>query len=195
MTCCVLILNYNGRAHLETCVPSVLRAAARVDGGCPVVVVDNQSTDDSLAWLGQRHPAVQAIVCEANDCLFSLNKVVASRSEDFVVILNNDIRVDERFVMAMLPHFKDLDFKLQPVPRYHGFAEFHLVHAHEEREFVFKLRLAQKEDRAGLSLRGRLKAFFHGGKQAYTPNSDQCHACGLCVSACPEKAITLVPVR
>jgi len=28
-------------------------------------------------------------------------------------------------------------------------------------------------------------------KMAYTPNVDACLACGLCVAACPEKAITL----
>jgi 4Fe-4S ferredoxin len=33
--------------------------------------------------------------------------------------------------------------------------------------------------------------FVHGGKQAYAVNADACRACGLCVTACPEKAITL----
>ena len=58
---------------------------------------------------------------------------------------------------------------------------------------VFSIQKLTTEDRANLSLRGRLKAFFHGAKQAYTPKADQCHACGLCVSACPEGAITLLP--
>ena len=46
-------------------------------------------------------------------------------------------------------------------------------------------------DRRGLSLVGRLKAFAHGGKQAFVVEADLCHACGDCVKACPEKAITL----
>jgi NAD-dependent dihydropyrimidine dehydrogenase PreA subunit len=56
---------------------------------------------------------------------------------------------------------------------------------------VFTMGTLAKEDRAGLSLRGKLKGFAHRWQQAFATNADACHACGLCVSACPEKAITL----
>ena len=58
---------------------------------------------------------------------------------------------------------------------------------------VFELRTLEPEDRAALSLVGRLKAWVHSGKQAYATGSEDCHACGLCVAACPEQAIRLVP--
>lgn len=56
---------------------------------------------------------------------------------------------------------------------------------------VFEVRRIDDEDYARLSLKGRLKSLVHGKKTAYTPLADQCHACGLCVVACPEEAITL----
>ncbi len=57
---------------------------------------------------------------------------------------------------------------------------------------VFDVRKIDREDYLELSLIGKVKNRVHGGKVAYTPNADQCMACGLCVKACPEKAIKLV---
>jgi len=58
---------------------------------------------------------------------------------------------------------------------------------------VFEIAALTTTERKGLSLPGRLKLFVHGGKQAFAKQADLCRACGLCVRACPEKAITLVP--
>lgn len=58
---------------------------------------------------------------------------------------------------------------------------------------VFTIGKVQPEQRKGLSLslRGKLKGYAHRWQQAFATNADACHACGLCVAACPEQAITL----
>lgn len=64
-------------------------------------------------------------------------------------------------------------------------------------ENVFTIRRIDDEDYQALGLLNQLKLRVHGMQVAYTPNADACRACGLCVTACPEKAITLaraVPV-
>jgi NAD-dependent dihydropyrimidine dehydrogenase PreA subunit len=58
---------------------------------------------------------------------------------------------------------------------------------------VFEIGTLSKAERKSLTLLGRLKAFGHGGKQAYVVNPDACHACRLCLDACPESALTLHP--
>jgi 4Fe-4S ferredoxin len=60
---------------------------------------------------------------------------------------------------------------------------------------VFEIRALSPEDRAGLSLIGRLKSWAHGGRQAYVVRASECHACQLCIAACPEQALRLAPLR
>src|SRR5262249_29906131 len=56
---------------------------------------------------------------------------------------------------------------------------------------VFVVRRVTPEERLNVPLVGRMKRLFPGGKQAFVVHEDACHACGLCVKACPEKAIRL----
>lgn len=58
-------------------------------------------------------------------------------------------------------------------------------------EDVFLIRRIDTADYARLGPLNKLKLRVHGMKVAYTPNADACLACGLCVTACPEHAITL----
>ena len=56
---------------------------------------------------------------------------------------------------------------------------------------VFEVRVLDPADKAALGTRSRIRAFFHRNRQAYAVRADACHGCGLCVKACPEKAIKL----
>ena len=57
---------------------------------------------------------------------------------------------------------------------------------------VFEVRQIGEEDFSRLSFVGKMKSRAHGRLTAYTPRAELCQACGLCVVACPEKAIRLV---
>jgi NAD-dependent dihydropyrimidine dehydrogenase PreA subunit len=58
-------------------------------------------------------------------------------------------------------------------------------------EDVFDIRRIDDADYRSLGAFNKFKLRVHGMKMAYTPNADACRACGLCVTACPERAITL----
>ncbi len=58
-------------------------------------------------------------------------------------------------------------------------------------EGVFRVRRIDDADYQRLGALQKFKLRVHGMRVAYTPNMDACRACGLCVAACPEQAITL----
>jgi 4Fe-4S ferredoxin len=59
---------------------------------------------------------------------------------------------------------------------------------------VFEIAALGAPERGRLSALGRIKAFFHGNRQSFAVRAPDCHACGLCVTACPENAITLAAI-
>jgi NAD-dependent dihydropyrimidine dehydrogenase PreA subunit len=56
---------------------------------------------------------------------------------------------------------------------------------------VFAVGPIEAAEYRALPLLARVKVWAHGKKTALTPHAAACQACGLCVVACPEKAITL----
>lgn len=59
---------------------------------------------------------------------------------------------------------------------------------------VLKMHVLPVDQRQSLSLVGKLKSRFHDWNKARLDKPESCQACGLCVAACPEKAITLARV-
>jgi 4Fe-4S ferredoxin len=58
-------------------------------------------------------------------------------------------------------------------------------------ENVFRVQRIEAADYRDLNAFHKFKLRVHGMQVAYTPNAEACQSCGLCVSACPEQAITL----
>ena len=56
---------------------------------------------------------------------------------------------------------------------------------------VFVIGKIKPADFSALGFFGKLKSRAHGGTVAHVARPESCHACGLCVTACPEQAIRL----
>ena len=106
---CLAILNYNGRKHLEHLLPTACEAAQKFSGTCAVIVIDNQSTDGDVAWTQREFPSVETVVAPKNDFLFSYNWLAQKRTEDTLVLLNNDLKVDHDFIAPLIRHFEFAD--------------------------------------------------------------------------------------
>jgi hypothetical protein len=89
----VVVVNWNGRAVLPDCLDSLHDAG---DPDLRVVLVDNASSDDSVAWTRARHPRVEVIETGANLRWAGGNNAALARlaaegwPHDHVLLLNND---------------------------------------------------------------------------------------------------------
>lgn len=90
----VIILNYNVRYFLEQCVLSVQQALKNIDA--EIIVVDNNSPDDSCAMMKSRFPDVVLIENKDNAGFPKGNNIgVDSAKGEYICILNPDTVVAE----------------------------------------------------------------------------------------------------
>ena len=90
----VIILNYNVRYFLEQCVASVQEALSNIDG--EIIVVDNNSSDDSCEMMKMRFPNVKLIQNTANSGFPKGNNIGVEQAKgEYICILNPDTVVAE----------------------------------------------------------------------------------------------------
>jgi GT2 family glycosyltransferase len=90
----VVILNYNVRFFLEQCVLSVEKALQNLEG--EIIVVDNNSPDDSCKMMKQRFPHIKLIENKDNTGFPKGNNIgIATAKGKYLCILNPDTVVAE----------------------------------------------------------------------------------------------------
>jgi GT2 family glycosyltransferase len=96
----IVILNWNGQKFLEQFLPSV---QASTWTNKTIVVIDNASTDDSIAFLQTHYPAVQ-IVRNAGNFGFAkgYNEGLKQISSDYYVLLNSDVEVTPGWIEPVI---------------------------------------------------------------------------------------------
>jgi GT2 family glycosyltransferase len=92
----VIIVNWNGKQHLNDCLSS-LRRQTFTD--FEIVMVDNGSTDDSVAYVQSSFPEVEIISLPINTG-FSVgnNRGIQAAQGDYIALLNNDTEVDPHWL-------------------------------------------------------------------------------------------------
>jgi GT2 family glycosyltransferase len=83
----IVILNFNGRHLLPDCLASLEQLTVPAD----VVVADNGSSDNSLAYVRAEHPTVQVLELGRNlGFANGYNQALAAVDRPWLVLLNND---------------------------------------------------------------------------------------------------------
>ncbi|MEO0472397.1 MAG: glycosyltransferase family 2 protein [Bacteroidota bacterium] len=110
----VAILNWNGRNWLEKFLPSVL---ASTYPNLDILLIDNASTDDSVAWTRKTHPSVRVEVLDDNyGFAGGYNRSMAFVEASYVVLLNSDVEVPPAWLepLVKLAESDDRIASIQP---------------------------------------------------------------------------------
>lgn len=102
----IVILNFNGKTHLETFLPSVIRFKEEHT----IVIADNASTDDSIDFLKNSHPSIQIIENKENyGFARGYNEALKKIKDKFeyFLLLNNDVEVTENWIKPLLSSVQD----------------------------------------------------------------------------------------
>jgi GT2 family glycosyltransferase len=94
------ILNYNGRELLAPVLASISKQSVQ---GFVVHVVDDASTDGSLAYLAEQWPGVIVLPTERNlGVSAAMARAVATTETPYLALLNNDLELDPLWLGEML---------------------------------------------------------------------------------------------
>lgn len=97
----VIILNWNGRKLMEKYLPSVARHTCGDE--VEVIVADNGSSDDSVAWLRENYPSLRVLELGENyGFAEGYNKAVAQTRFPYTLLLNSDVEVEEGWWQPLL---------------------------------------------------------------------------------------------
>lgn len=102
----VVVLNWNGGDMLRTYLPSVVRYSA--SDKVTIYVVDNGSTDNSVAMVRENFPSVRLITLGENfGYADGYNIALHSIEAEYAVLLNSDVEVTENWLEPMIRYMDE----------------------------------------------------------------------------------------
>ena len=100
----VVILNWNGQSFLEQFLPSVVANS----GDAKIVVADNGSTDNSVAFIQEHYPNIELIVNKENGGFAKgYNDALKQVDNELYVLLNSDIEVTPNWLTPLAELMQD----------------------------------------------------------------------------------------
>lgn len=101
--CSICIANFNGEDLIKPCIESILEQDCGF--AFEIIVHDDASTDDSVAYIRDHYPQVELLVSRENSgfCV-SNNRMVEIARGEFILLLNNDAKLRPGALNALHRH-------------------------------------------------------------------------------------------
>ena len=172
MKAAVVILNWNGKKFLEQFLPVVIQHSKHI---ASIVVADNASSDDSIAFLKAHFPEIRIIQNQSNGGFAKgYNDALKLIDAEYYVLLNSDIEVTPRWLEPVL-ELMDADKNIAACqPKIRSF--------HERNKFEYAGAAGGYIDKFGYPFcRGRLFFSIEEDKGQYDDTTEIFWATGACL--------------
>ena len=103
--CTIVILTYKGQKHLALLLPTLRDAIKDYKGNerPEVLIVDNGSDEATRDFVEEGFPEVRYIFSPVNDYLFSLNPFIRELKTEYLLMLNDDMKVEKNILNELIP--------------------------------------------------------------------------------------------
>lgn len=165
----VLILNWNGVDLLKRFMPSVYQYN---EPYAEIIVVDNNSNDNSIDFLKKNYPDIHRIELDENyGFADGYNKAIREISHEYVVLLNSDVRVSKSWLNA--------PYKFLEQNANYAACQPKIIDEKNERKFEYAGAAGGYIDFLGYPFcRGRMFDFLEDDKGQYNVTKDVFWASG-----------------
>lgn len=97
----IIVLNYNGKKFLKDCFESISRLNYPKNK-IELIIVDNNSSDDSVPYMKKNFPYVKIIKNDTNLGYVGNNAGIKHAKGGFIALLNNDTKVDKNWLTELI---------------------------------------------------------------------------------------------
>lgn len=126
-----IIVTYNGMQWIEKCLSSVHESVIPIH----IIVIDNKSSDGTVAFIQKNFPNIELIQSEKNLGFGKANNIGLKKAlenqADYVVLLNQDAWIDKDCISVLIEHS-------QKYPEYGIISPYHFNYEGTDTEVFFK---------------------------------------------------------
>ncbi|MCV0400934.1 MAG: glycosyltransferase family 2 protein [Nitrosopumilus sp.] len=100
----IIVVNYNGGSVLQECIESIFKETS---GNFEVILIDNNSSDNSYLKCVEKFPKINLIENEQNIGLAARNLGIDKAKGDYIVFLDSDTVVTNGWLENLIQSFKE----------------------------------------------------------------------------------------
>lgn len=169
----VVILNWNGKKHLQEFLPSVLNHTPNY---IDIVLADNGSTDDSIDFVKKNFPSVIITQNTINGGFAKgYNDALKQIKADIYILLNSDVEVSSNWIEPLIDRLNSNDLIAACQPKILSYKEKNkFEHAGAAGGFIDKFGFA--------FCRGRIFDSIEEDKHQYQQSTEIFWATGACMA-------------